>query len=198
MHRKPMILVYAGPNGSGKSSITSYFSITGKYINADDIKRTTFCSDMQAALKAEELREDCVRNLEDFTFETVLSTERNIQLLRKAKQRGFFIKSVFVLTASPETNIIRVAARVVSGGHNVPADKIISRYWKSLNNLPELVRLSDVCHVYDNTETPTRIFKKKKYEEIVFPNDLWGASDITRLVSGIPEQKQHVKNFHFM
>ena len=28
---------------------------------------------------------------EDFTFETVLSTDRNIKLLKKAKEKGYFI-----------------------------------------------------------------------------------------------------------
>jgi len=34
-------------------------------------------------------------NFEDFTFETVLSTDRNINLLKKAKEKGFFIRFMF-------------------------------------------------------------------------------------------------------
>lgn len=53
----PEVIVFAGPNGSGKSTITQMAKIGGEYINADDIKRTTLCTDLEAAVKAEELRE---------------------------------------------------------------------------------------------------------------------------------------------
>ena len=54
-------------------------------INADDIKKSSSCSDLEATLKAEELRESMVEQGKDFTFETVLSTDRNLKLLKKAK-----------------------------------------------------------------------------------------------------------------
>ena len=73
--KKPEIIVFAGPNGSGKSTITKLARIIDPYINADDIKRTTHCSDMDAAIKAEELREAALSEQSDFTFETVLSKE---------------------------------------------------------------------------------------------------------------------------
>ena len=70
----PEVMVFAGPNGSGKSTITRMAKTVGIYINADDIKSTTMCSDMEAALKAEALREKMLADGSDFTFETVLST----------------------------------------------------------------------------------------------------------------------------
>ncbi len=54
---RPRILVFAGPNGSGKSTITRGIPICGVYINADDIKRISNCSDLEAAQEAEQLRE---------------------------------------------------------------------------------------------------------------------------------------------
>ena len=49
--RKPMVLVFSGPNGSGKSTITEYFEIVGRYTNADDMVRTSFISNEEAAIK---------------------------------------------------------------------------------------------------------------------------------------------------
>ena len=43
----PEVVVFAGPNGSGKTTITRMAKIVGEYINADDIKRTTLCSDLE-------------------------------------------------------------------------------------------------------------------------------------------------------
>ena len=53
----PEVMVYAGPNGSGKSTITKMAKTVGVYINADDIKKASLFSDLEAAVKAEELRE---------------------------------------------------------------------------------------------------------------------------------------------
>lgn len=98
-----------------------------------------------------------------FCFETVLSTNRNLILLQKAKESGYFIRCYYVLTASPYINVARVSGRVLAGGHDVPTDKIISRYYKALDLVHELVPVCDVCHIYDNSlDTPYRIFKKRK------------------------------------
>ena len=84
-----------GPSGSGKTTITRMARTIGVYINADDIKRSSLCSDLEAAVKAEELREEMIEKGEDFTFETVLSTDRNLKLLKKAKEKG--LKTVGLL-----------------------------------------------------------------------------------------------------
>ena len=70
-NRLPEIIIFAGPNGSGKTTITRM----ARTIGADDIKRSSLCSDLEAAVKAEELREEMIEKCEDFTFETVLSTD---------------------------------------------------------------------------------------------------------------------------
>ena len=82
---KPKILVFAGPNGSGKSTVANCYDLVGLYINADDIKKKRQCTDLEAALEAELLREECLQREKSFTFETVLSTRRNIDLLLRAK-----------------------------------------------------------------------------------------------------------------
>ena len=179
--KKPEIIIFAGPNGSGKSTITKLARVIEPYINADDIKRTIYCSDMEAAIKAEELREAALSKQSDFTFETVLSTERNLNLLKRAKKQGYFIRCIYVLTENPEINEIRVLARESHGGHGVPAEKIRSRYAKCLNLLPELVNVCDVMHIYDNSKEPFRIFKKRKTEYFYWENEFWDRIRIEEL-----------------
>lgn len=51
------------------------------------------------------------------------------------------------------------------GGHDVPSDKVISRYFGCIKLMKEVIDVCDICHVYDNsTQNPMRIFKKRKSE----------------------------------
>lgn len=178
---QPEVIVFAGPNGSGKTTIKKNAKTVGKYINADDIKRTTHCTDIAAAKMAEKLREMALKNQDDFTFETVLSTDRNLNLLKRAKLKGYFIRGFFILTKNANVNVARVRVRVLDGGHDVPEDLIRSRYTKSLALLPNLIEVCDVLHVYDNTIEPVRIFKKRKTKYIAYSNELWSFEEIEKI-----------------
>ena len=96
---KPEIVVFAGPNGSGKSTITELLKPPYDYVNADEIKKHLKCDDLTAAQIAEKQREELLLGNKDFSFETVLSTTRNLDLLKRAKENGYFIKCFYVLTA---------------------------------------------------------------------------------------------------
>lgn len=178
---RPEVIVFAGPNGSGKSTITRMAKTVGVYINADDIKKSSLCSDMEAAIKADELRVKAIAERADFTFETVLSTDRNLKLLRMARNDGYFVRCIYVLTVSPDVNITRVRIREASGGHGVPEEKIRSRYDKALALIPEVVKVCDILHIYDNTDVPFRIFKKRKDIFFRWENDYWGKDAIAEL-----------------
>ena len=182
MQKKPEIIVFAGPNGSGKTTITKLANVIEPYINADDIKRTTHCSDLEAAQQADKMRNELVDKHISFTFETVLSTDRNLKLLERAKAEGYFIRCIYILTSTPEINIHRVESRALMGGHSVPEDKIISRYYRALDLIPRLVNVCDVCHIYDNSYQPFRIFKKRKTEYFYWENEFWDKNKIMDLV----------------
>lgn len=182
--KNPEIVVFAGPNGSGKSTITELLKPPMDYINADEIKKIMKCSDLEAAQLAERQREEHISQMNEFCFETVLSTGRNLELLRKAKNKGYFIRCYYVLTADPMINIWRVKSRVVSGGHDVPEDKIIKRYDRALELVKDLVKICDICHIYDNSGSrPFRIFKKRKEKFYFDECDEWYFEDIRFLTA---------------
>ena len=159
---KPKLLVVAGPNGSGKTSVTGKILrhewIEGcEYINPDNIARDMFGdwnsrdAVMKAACYAADMREECIANGRSLIFETVLSAPDKISFIQRAKQKGYFIRLFFIGTDNPQINASRIAYRVMTGGHDVPIQKIISRYYKSVANCSLLVPVVDRLYVYDNS-----------------------------------------------
>ncbi len=78
--------------------------------------------------------------------------------------------------------VCRIENRVAAGGHNVDSGKVIERYYKSINNIKELLDICDIMHVYDNTKSPERIIRKHKEELSIYPNEYWSEQDILRLM----------------
>ena len=95
--KKPEIVVFAGPNGSGKSTFTEVLRPLMDYINADEIRKNLKCGELEAAQLAERQREERLAARRDFCFETVLSTPRNLRLLKRAKQTGYFTRGCTAL-----------------------------------------------------------------------------------------------------
>lgn len=163
--KKPEIVIFAGPNGSGKSTFTQLLKPPMDYINADEIKKYLKCSDLEAAQLAEKQREEHLEKMQEFCFETVLSTERNLKLLKRAKEKGYFIRCYYILTADSMIKLVK-----------------------------DVVKACDICHIYDNSDSrPFRIFKKRK-EQIYFDECVdWQYEDICAL-SGISNMERKCLN----
>ena len=161
--RKPVLVVIAGPNGSGKTVLTDI--LRGRHdwteglveVNPDRIAQEEFGdwnnpeAILKAAEKAEKIREECLLTKQGLLFETVLSTPGKVEFMRRAKQAGFFVRLVYVATDSPEINVMRVAWRTARGGHDVPEDKIVKRYARSLNLAVDAARVADRAYFVDNS-----------------------------------------------
>ena len=123
------------------------------------------------------MREKLLVENKSFAFETVLSTDRNLNFLKRAKDKDYFI-----MTNDVNINISRIEQRVAKGGHGVPVEKIKSRFNESIDNLKKLIEISDVCNVYDNSNTNIkRIFKKRKDVNYYNETYYWSKEKIMRL-----------------
>jgi predicted ABC-type ATPase len=104
---------------------------------------------------AECLRQSMVRTDFSFAFETVMSDKRKLKFLELAKNLGYTIYLYFFCTIDPEINKNRVKIRVRENGHDVPPEKIEERYYRSLENLRDAVKLSDRAYLFDSTKLET-------------------------------------------
>lgn len=193
----PCILVFAGPNGSGKSTVTGQYPPEGVYVNADEIERVTKCSPEEAAVIAERTREFLLENQQSFTMETVLSTPRNINLLKRAKQAGYYIMAIYVSTVHPSINVARCHYRYENGGHGVGTDpdnpvdddKIIARYRRAMRLIPELCGICDRLLIFDNSldksETQVPLIAEILDGKVaIYPCDIWSMEQIISLLQG--------------
>lgn len=118
-----------------------------------------------AQILARFVRECMLRDRRRFSFETVFSHESNIEVMKRATEAGYKVYLYFVSTESPEINKFRVKYRVTQKGHNVPTEKIESRYYRSLKLLFEAAENAYQCFFFDNSvdDTPFKLinhFKK--------------------------------------
>lgn len=145
------------------------------FINPDEIAKNDFGdwnspeAVHKAVVKAQELREECLRTGQSMLIESVFSAVDKLDFLHQARKAGFFIRFFFIGTDSPEINASRVTRRVLSGGHEVPIAKIISRYSKSIANASIAMLIADRGYVYDNSVTdkdPKILFRVR--DQVVF------------------------------
>jgi predicted ABC-type ATPase len=104
-----------------------------------------------ASVAGDFIRHKLLATKVSFTFETVMSGADKVAFLKKAQQCGFRTYLYYVATEDPEINVSRVRHRVKVGGHMVPEDKIISRYQRSLELLPEAVNYANRTYIFDNS-----------------------------------------------
>ncbi|MCX6366837.1 MAG: zeta toxin family protein, partial [Armatimonadetes bacterium] len=169
----PRLLIFAGPNGSGKSTLTTpamlgHFGITDKvettgqrlYINADEIavylaenfpEMSQAEREQNAFHRARWLRLNYRFMKQSFAFETVFSHPSTLLDMQLCKSAGFEVIMIFVTTRNPEINVERVAGRYLAGGHDVPVERIRSRYQRTMALLPRILEEANRWFVYDNS-----------------------------------------------
>lgn len=104
-----------------------------------------------ASVAADFLRRKLLEQRVSLSFETVMSSPDKIALLETAQRLGYRTYLYYVATDDPAINVARVKARVNLGGHDVPEDKIVSRYHRSLGLLLKAVAHTNRAYLFDNS-----------------------------------------------
>ncbi len=158
MSGNKQLWLLAGGNGAGKSTFYQQFlkPLNLPFVNADILAKqldneNTEAASYKAAKLAEKLRLSLLHSGASFCFETVFSHPSKIDFLATAKALGYEIILVYIHLQNDELNQARVIQRVNEGGHNVPADKIISRIPRTMANVRDALPLVDIANFYDNS-----------------------------------------------
>jgi predicted ABC-type ATPase len=159
----PVLHLIAGPNGAGKSTLYQYL-IKPRYphlvfVNADLYERDVLqhignpLQRSEAARGwADGQRADFLARGESFVSETVFSHHSKLDLIRQAQASGFQVALYVVCINEPRQLLRRVKQRVHEGGHDVPGNKILERYPRTIANLTEAVRLADLSMLFDSVD----------------------------------------------
>jgi predicted ABC-type ATPase len=158
LSERPQLWILVGGNGAGKSTYhrLSLEPLGLPFVNADLLARIVFAEapeahSYQAAQLAERQRYQLLEQGVSFCFETVYSHHSKVDFIAHAKALGYQVIMVLIHLESTDLNQARIAGRVSEGGHNVPADKVISRIPRLLDQVRASIPLVDVLRAYDNS-----------------------------------------------
>lgn len=155
------IVIIAGPNGAGKTTFARDFlpneAHCPDFINADLIAaglspfRPETAAIRAGRLMLTEIAARVARNA-SFAFETTLSGVAYASAIPRWQAADYHVKLLFLTLPSVEIAIMRVAARVAQGGHDVPEQVIRRRFESGLRNFHQRYKsLADVWILYDNS-----------------------------------------------
>ena len=176
------VIVVAGPNGSGKTTFISEYlreSEISEYISADAIAERLVSrpEDMEKVkiqagrLFIREIQE-LIQSGTDFIVEVTLAGKGFARTISQLKRAGYTVTIVFIFLKSPETSVARVRNRVSAGGHHVPTEDVVRRFYRSKYNFWYTYRnLVDQWHMFYNSVEYFQAVAFGKHNEVTVINE---------------------------
>jgi len=155
-----VLVAVTGPNGAGKTTFVEVFlhPLGLRVVNPDAIARALFPdapeeAAYEAARAADAVRSDLLRRGVSFCMETVFSdpTGAKLAFLEEARKLGYVVILIFIGLENSDLSAARVVQRVEEGGHDVPDEKIGSRFPRVLANLTKALAFVDHAFLFDNS-----------------------------------------------
>ena len=133
------LYIIAGANGSGKSTLAEILLPKKdlEFLNADNIAKEIAPEAINSVpISAGKIYfkrlNEYLKNNKSFAVESTLSGNNIIRIIKDARKRNYKIILVYAFLQNCTDCIERVQNRVKNGGHNVPQEDIIRRYYKSI------------------------------------------------------------------
>ena len=168
------IVVIGGPNGAGKTTIAKELLPNKlgllEFVNADNIALGLSPFNPEGvAVSAGRVMLGRIHELtqaaRSFALETTCAGRGHARFLRRCQSEGWRVTLIFLWLNDPDLAVRRVAQRVAEGGHNIPREVIVRRYWAGLRNLIGLyLPLADTAKIYDNSDGTGLLLANKTRE----------------------------------
>lgn len=153
---RPIVIALAGSNGAGKTTFYENFLADAglRFVNADTLADALSVTPYEASDLAAAIRSALIEQRESFVFETVLSDPvgDKVDTLASYAALGYTVVLIFIRIDSPEESIRRVAIRVSQGGHDVPDEKLRTRFERTKANLQRAIERLPHVLVYSNED----------------------------------------------
>ena len=174
----PELIIIAGANGAGKTTFARpYVKELGfDFLNADDIaKMLADQGEKSPMVKAGrfffEKLDTSLKNSQDLVVETTLSGTYISKVAKRAKIAGYSLKVIYIFLDSPEMCILRVKTRLKKGGHDVPAEDVERRFYRSIHNFWDNFRaLCDEWNLIYNGDEGLQLAAHGDNSEFVIEN----------------------------
>lgn len=153
-----VLYIIAGANGSGKSTLAKTLLAERQleFLNADEIAKEIAPNAINSvpitAGKEYFKRLYCFFELnKSFAVESTLSGNNIIKIIDRAKEQNYKVIIAYSFLQNCTACIERVKIRVENGGHNVPKEDIVRRYYKSVVNFWDKYRfIADEWSIFYN------------------------------------------------
>ena len=144
-----------------------------KFVNADNIafKLAGGVNIDRFRIKAGKLFfeqiDDYVKQNISFAVETTLSGKYFTRIIKKLKKHKYRIILIYIFLENSQEAVNRIKIRVKKGGHNIPEEDVIRRFFRSKKNFWNIYRhLADEWKLSLKSEdnfVPVAIGQKKDY-----------------------------------
>lgn len=144
---KSILYIIAGANGSGKSTLASELlpSENLEFLNADEVAKE-ICPEHIESVKIQagkivlQKLDELLNKKNSFAIETTLAGKNHIKTINKAKELGYNVVLIYSYLDNSLMCENRIKIRVLNGGHDIPKEDIIRRFYRSKENFWNLYK----------------------------------------------------------
>ena len=173
----PRLYIISGCNGAGKTT-ASYTMLPemlecSEFVNSDEFaKGLSPFNPEKASIQASRYMIMKIRYLlkrqMDFGIETTLATRTLLKTIKMAQDAGYTVTLLYFWLNSPELAVERVAARVETGGHDIPEDTIRRRYRVGIDYFfHDYAPICERWILADNSQIPFRVIAEGSGKDII-------------------------------
>lgn len=179
------LVIIAGANGTGKTTLAKEFLKKYKveFLNADEIalsisknRESLFENRIKAGKRFILRLNEAIKTRKSIAVESTLAGRYLLKTIKSVKKHEFRVSIIYVFVDNPEIALRRIQARVDAGGHDVPKEDVLRRFYRSKTNFWKLYKniADEWTMFYNGMERPVLVASGEKAGFEVVDDQLFG------------------------